>query len=178
MDATSVPDSSRPERVCAVDHPVHGTLTVTVRLGEWVSVQGGAVPEVVVRRTGGEPREWIPVGTRDPASVAMTVDGRTVGLTPSKGRIARRSYRVAVDAGEVHWRLRPTDVDESTLWRDGALLGRFALRDHVVELDLADGVDVTAADLAVGCALVAAFGAGALPAWEAFLDVVSGALPF
>ncbi|WP_418958237.1 hypothetical protein [Streptomyces tritici] len=142
-----------------------------------VRVGGEGLPEVVVTRTGeGETDDAIPVGTRDPARLRLTVDGREAELRPAKGRLSRRSFRVDAVVDGVAYRLVPCSYAESRLSRDGRVLGRLdCTGDGRVgaEWDTEPGP----ADLAIGTALAAAFGTGAAPWWEILAQMLAELIP-
>ncbi|MFD9369833.1 hypothetical protein ACFWA6_19365 [Streptomyces sp. NPDC060020] len=133
-----------------------------------VVVDGEEIVRVEVRRAAGAAVEsHVPIGTRDPDRLSMTVGGAEVALRPAKGFLTRRSYRV--DVGE--YRLVPDSLDGSRLLRDGAVLGVFSSSGDgrvSVEWKGEPGAD----DAAVGYALAAAFGTGAEPMWKLTLDAL------
>ncbi|RST15279.1 hypothetical protein E2C00_13575 [Streptomyces sp. WAC05374] len=149
--------------------PGAGTLDVT----------GPGLPHVrLVRAPGTEPDPLIPIGTRDPALLTLTVDGRPAGISPAKGRLSRRSYRVDARVGGTRYRLVPCSHEESRLLRDGRKLGELeSTGDGRVTADWDEHAEVLAEDAAVGAALAAAFGTGARPMWETTLDMVSELIP-
>lgn len=59
-----------------------------------VTVSGRGVPTVVVRRLGVGDEARVPIGTRDPRNLEMSVDGVVTPLRPSRARFFRRSFRV------------------------------------------------------------------------------------
>ncbi len=69
----------------------------------------------------------MPIGTRDPERLTLTVDGTEETLRPAKGFLTRRSYRVeATSTTRGHtYRLVPDSLATSRLLRDGRLLGVF-----------------------------------------------------
>ncbi|MFG2330049.1 hypothetical protein ACGFMM_10525 [Streptomyces sp. NPDC048604] len=143
-----------------------------------VRVGGEGLPEVVVARTpgDGETNDAIPVGTRDPARLTLTVDGREARLRPAKGRVFRRSFRVDATVDGVRYRLVPCSYVESRLSRGRDALGRLdSTGDGLVGAEWDTEPDALA--LALGTALAAAFGTGAAPWWEIMTDVIGELIP-
>ncbi|MFF8831844.1 hypothetical protein [Streptomyces sp. NPDC015131] len=140
-----------------------------------VDVTGPGLPHVRIARTAGtEADPLVPIGTRDPALLTLTVDGRPQRLTPAKGRLSRRSYRVDARVDGTRYRLVPCSYGESRLLRDGRRLGELeSSGDGRVSAEWREGARVSPQDAAVGTALAAAFGTGAQPLWESLLDVVT-----
>ncbi|MER7111581.1 hypothetical protein [Streptomyces sp. NPDC000229] len=160
----------------------HFPATPTVRLlsgAGTLDVTGPGLPHVrLVRATGTEPDPHIPIGTRDPALLTLTVDGRPAGIAPAKGRLSRRSYRVDARVGTARYRLVPCGYGESRLLRNGRRLGELqSTGDGHVTTDWDENAKVAAQDVAVGTALAAAFGTGAQPLWETTLDAVTELIP-
>ncbi|OKK02639.1 hypothetical protein AMK26_23850 [Streptomyces sp. CB03234] len=161
------------------DH-VPATPTVMLRSGAGtLDVRGPGLPYVrLVRAPGTEPGPHIPIGTRDPALLTLTVDGRPARVSPAKGRLSRRSYRVDARVGDARYRLVPCGDEESRLLRDGRRLGELeSSGDGRVTADWDEDARPTAQDVAVGTALAAAFGTGAQPLWETTLDAVTELIP-
>lgn len=149
-----------------------------------LDVTGPGLPPVrLVREPGTEADPHIPIGTRDPALLTLTVDGRPAGIRPAKGRLSRRSYRVDATIGgapqrAARYRLVPCSYGESRLLRDGRRLGELASSgDGRVTAEWREDAEVLAQDVAVGTALAAAFGTGAQPLWETALDAVTELIP-
>jgi hypothetical protein len=144
-----------------------------------VEVSGNGLPRVRLARTGDEkPDEHIPIGTRDRARLTLTVDGEPARITPAKGRLSRRSYRVDARVGGTRYRLVPCSYGESRLLRNGRRIGELDSSGDGKVIDDWDGTArVSAQDVAVGTALAAAFGTGAAPWWETALDVLSELIP-
>ncbi|MBT2440036.1 hypothetical protein J7E93_07855 [Streptomyces sp. ISL-36] len=154
---------------CALDHDA-GTLVVS----------GGGLPRAEVRRAAGTtPESHVPIGTRDPGSLTLRIDGIDETLRPSKGFLTRRSYRVEVVSGAQGCRylLVPDSLGTSRLSRDGGLLGVFtSTGDGSVtaewQAEGGSGRGVGPYDASVGYALAAAFGTGAEPMWKLTLNAV------
>ncbi|MFD4865842.1 hypothetical protein [Streptomyces sp. NPDC058412] len=160
---------STPFTYIPAQDPLFGVVDVELdHEGGCLVVDGERVARVEVRRAAGTSVEsHVPIGTRDPDRLAMTVDGAEVQLRPAKGFLTRKSYRVDVGA----YRLVPDSLDGSRLLRDGALLGVFSSSGDgrvSVEWKGEPGAD----DAAVGYALAAAFGTGAEPMWKLTLDAL------
>ncbi|WP_320778758.1 hypothetical protein [Streptomyces sp. CRN 30] len=173
-------DTAPTPTVTEDDH--HGDISVesSGEHGETLVVTGGdAIPRVVLTRApGAEVDEHVVIGTRDPRHLRMTVGGDDTPITPAKGRLTRRSYRVDVTYAGTSYRLVPVSVSTSRLTRDGKRLGEFSSEgDLRVTAEWEDGVEVEPVDAAVGYALAAAFGTGGQSLWTAVVEVVSEALP-
>ncbi|WP_306327169.1 hypothetical protein [Streptomyces venezuelae] len=142
-------------------------------------VSGHGLPTVeLLRAPGTRPDTHTPIGTRKPALLALTVDGEPATLTPARGRLLRRSYRVDAVAGGHRYRLVPSSHVDSRLTRDGHRLGTLESEgDGRVDADWAPDAAPTPLDHAVGTALAAAFGTGAAPWWETVGDIVAELVP-
>ncbi|GAA2242896.1 hypothetical protein GCM10010145_06550 [Streptomyces ruber] len=164
------------------DDDRHGAVSVELsgEHGDTLVVTGGdAIPRVVLTRAPeAEVDEQIVIGTRDPRHLRMTVGGDDAEITPARGRLTRRSYRVDVSYAGAAYRLVPVSVGTSRLTRDGKRLGKFSSDgDLRVIAEWEEGAEVVPADAAVGYALAAAFGTGGQSLWTAVVEVVSEALP-
>lgn len=154
-----------------------GCVLVEVGSGR-VEVTGDELPPVVlVRAPGATVRADIPIGTRDAAALALTVDDEPVELRPSRGGLTRRSYRVAVRRGTDDLLFTPSSPTTARLVRGS----RYRGDNEVGTFERADGSLLTAQwsedisalgvrvaglaplpwEAAVGYALAAAFGTGA-----------------
>ncbi|MEU1281081.1 hypothetical protein [Streptomyces sp. NPDC005805] len=142
-------------------------------------VEGDAVPRVeITRAPESEQDEHIPIGTRAPEHLTLTVDGAEAALRPAKGRLSRRSYRVDATYDGAAYRLRPDSVPDSRLTRDGVRLGALtSTGDGRVDAEWRPEAKVRPVDAAVGYALAAAFGTGAQPMWTMVVEALSEALP-
>ncbi|WP_328404847.1 hypothetical protein OHS70_36655 [Streptomyces sp. NBC_00390] len=147
--------------------------------GGTLDVSGPGIPHVrLVRAAGARVDPHIPIGTRDPALLTLTVDGVAARILPAKGRISRRSYRVDAAAGGTAYRLVPASYADSRFLKDGRRLGRLdSTGDGTVGAEWHDDATVRPQDVAVGTALAAAFGTGAAPWWETMLDVIADLVP-
>ncbi|MEV7884904.1 hypothetical protein ACWD3I_08400 [Streptomyces sp. NPDC002817] len=156
---------------------------LTVRLNTWrgeVVVEGEAIPRVVLSRATGTKADGdIPIGTRDAGLLILTVGGEAAALSPGRGRLIRRSYRVDVRHAGRHWRLVPHSMPDSRLLRDGRRLGDFHSKGdgEVKAAEWRSDAKPDAMDAAVGYALAAAFGTGAESMWSAAADLVFDAIP-
>nr|WP_257003252.1 hypothetical protein [Streptomyces sp. Alain-F2R5] len=170
----------RPVRESVAEDGRFGAVTVRLdtALGE-VTVEGGAVPRVELRRAeGAETDDHVPVGTRDGKRLTLTVDGEEAVLAPSKGRLTRRSFAVDVRYAGRAWRLVPDSVAGSRLLRDGEHVGDFGSQgDGRVLAEWREGAEPEALDAALGYALAAAFGTGAHPMWMLVVDAVGDIVP-
>ncbi|MDT0454950.1 hypothetical protein RM550_04225 [Streptomyces sp. DSM 41527] len=157
------------------DDPLFGTVDVDLdhEAGVLVVV-GDGVPRADVRRAAGTPLEsHVPIGTRDPGRLTMSVDGTAVSLRPAKGFLTRGSYRVDIGSGakEYGHRLVPVSLGTSRLLREGTSLGVFtSTGDGIVTAEWETGTAPGPYDASVGYALAAAFGTGAEPMWKLTLD--------
>lgn len=132
-----------------------------------VDISGPAVPTVTLRRTGGERAEKVPIGTRDPKHLAISVNDTPATVLPRRARLARRSFTVDVQCPDATYRLEPRTKKESRLLRNCRELGDFTSRgDGTVTADWHEDADVLPLDAALGYALAAAFGTGAAAIWR------------
>ncbi|MFG3409791.1 hypothetical protein [Streptomyces sp. NPDC048142] len=172
-DATPIP--------AAVEDDHHGDIVVELagEHSETLVVSGGRIPRVVLTRApGAEVDDHIVIGTRDPRHLTLTVDGREATITPGKGKLRRRSYRVDVRCAGTSYRLVPDSIPGSRLTRDGTHIGDFSSDgDRRVIAEWREGAAVEPLDAAIGYALAAAFGTGGQPMWMMAVDAVSAALP-
>jgi hypothetical protein len=87
-------------QTCTVEDPLHGVVIVHTDIGKgWIEVAGDGFPAVHLRR--GETAEvssYVPIGTRDPAHLALTVDGTPATLSLGRGRFTRGSFRADAHA--------------------------------------------------------------------------------
>jgi hypothetical protein len=164
-----------------VEDAFYGDLDIRTEGGDRVEVSGEQVPTVAIDRSAGtEPDRFTPIGSRDQAKLRMTVGGDEVALHPGKGKLLRRTYRIDVTNGKIHYRFRPNSVATAQLVRDGAKIVEFSMRDEdgdflvqwLVERD-----DSQPADAAVGYALSVAFRTGAMSAHSALLHGLAELLP-
>lgn len=166
-------------QTCTVEDPLHGVVIVhtDIEMG-WIEVAGDGFPAVHLRRSErAEVSDYVPIGTRDPAHLTLTVDGTPATLSPGRGRFTRGSFRVDAQVGELHYRFHPSDEDGSRLSRDGQPLGELMLEPETVELMAvwAPGADVRPQDAAVGYALATAFGTGAESTLMMLVHTLTGA---
>ncbi|MFB7590484.1 hypothetical protein [Streptomyces sp. NPDC056169] len=140
-------------------------------------VSGHGLPTVeLVRAPGTDPDPHIPIGTRKPALLTLTVDGEPAAIRPARGRLLRSSYRVDVRTDGVRYRLVPCGYDDSRLTRDGRRVGTLLCSGDGRVVDTWED-DPTPRDRALGTALAAAFGTGASPWWETVGDIVGELIP-
>ncbi|MFI7285105.1 hypothetical protein ACIBRY_00275 [Streptomyces anulatus] len=165
----------------AVEDDHHGDILVELagEHGEMLVVSGERIPRVVLTRaSGAEVDDHIVIGTRDPRCLTLTVDGREATITPGRGKLRRRSYRVDVRCAGTSYRLVPDSIPSSRLTRDGKHIGDFSSDgDRRVIAEWRAGSAVEPADAAIGYALAAAFGTGGQPMWMMAADAISTALP-
>lgn len=152
-------------QTCTVEDALHGVVIVHTDIERgWIEVAGDGFPSVHLRRSEtAEVSTYVPIGTRDPAHLTLTVDGTPAVLSPGRGRFTRGSFRVDAHVGELRYRFHPSDEDGSRLSRDGQRLGELMLEPETVELMAvwSPGADVRPQDAALGYALATAFGTGA-----------------
>ncbi|WP_344015957.1 hypothetical protein [Streptomyces thermospinosisporus] len=183
MSEESQEPTTSPYAPVSADDPLFGEITVELDHAEGsLAVHGGAaLPRVEMHRAAGTPLEThVPIGTRDPERLTMTVDGTPVPLRPAKGFLTRRSYRVDTGPDErgTRYRLIPSGVETSRLLRDGRPLAEFtSAGDGRVTVEWRPDAAPEPADAALGHALAAAFGTGAEPMWRLTLDAVLELLP-
>lgn len=144
-----------------------------------LAIEGRAVPEIVLRRVAGtRTEEHIPIGTRKRGRLTLDVDGQEAVVRPAKGRLTRRSYRVDVRHAGHAYRLVPDSVAGSRLLKDRKHIGDFTSEgDGHVLAEWKEGARVEATDAALGYALAAAFGTGALAMWAHALEAISDLIP-
>jgi hypothetical protein len=84
-------------QTCTVEDPLHGVVIVHTDIERgWIEVAGDGFPAVHLRRTeAAEVSQYVPIGTRDPAHLTLTVDG-----TPAarRRRRLRPGHRVRTGA--------------------------------------------------------------------------------
>ncbi|MFG2138109.1 hypothetical protein [Streptomyces sp. NPDC048650] len=166
----------------SADDPLFGAVGVVLDHETGVLVvDGDGVPRADVRRAAGTPLEsHVPIGTRDPGRLTMSVDGTAVSLRPSKGFLTRRSYRVDAGSGAKGYghRLVPVSLGTSRLLRDDTPLSVFtSTGDGNVTAEWETGTVPGPYDASVGYALAAAFGTGAEPIWKLTLDAALAMWP-
>jgi hypothetical protein len=163
---------------CVVEDPLHGVVIVNTDIEKgWVEVAGDGFPAVHLRRSEtAEVSPYVPIGTRDPAHLTLTVDGTAAALTLGRGRYTRGSFRVDAHLDGVHYRFHPSDEDGSGLSRDGLRLGELMLEPETVELMAvwSPGADVRPRDAAIGYALATAFGTGAESTLTMLVNTLTG----
>ncbi|AIA02557.1 hypothetical protein ACFIN9_30980 [Streptomyces noursei] len=158
-----------------VEDPLFGAIAVDLDHEAGVlRVSGADLPRTEVRRAAGAALEThVPIGTRDPAHLAMSLDDTSVPVRPAKAFLTRRSYRVDVGStvqGVTH-RLVPVSVGSSRLLKDGRPLGVLtSTGDGNVTVEWKADSAPDAYDAAVGYALAGSFGTGAEPMWKLTLD--------
>ncbi|ANZ13547.1 hypothetical protein O1L44_00050 [Streptomyces noursei] len=147
----------------------HGTLVV----------EGERIPRVELSRLpGGTNNECVPIGTRDGSGLSMTVAGTQVRVSPTRGHLTRRSYRVDTTYGGTTYRLVPCGDADSKLLKNRRHIGVFTSRgDGSVEAKWQPSMKVQPPDAAVGYTLAAAFGTGARSSFELILDVLDAFTP-
>lgn len=152
-------------QTCVVEDPRYGVVIVHTDAEKgWIEVAGDGFPSVHLRRSAAaEVSRHVPIGTRDPAHLTLTVAGSPATLAIGRGRFTRGSFRVDASVDGVHYRLHPSDDDGSELTRDGRKLGVLMLEPETIELMAVwrPDADVRPQDAAVGYALATAFGTGA-----------------
>lgn len=85
---------------------------------ERLRLSGDVLPEVVLVRTGSDAaRENVPIGSRRPELLSLSVGGQSVELRPGSGRFTKRSYRIAVRADEGTLTFLPQSSGSSHLVR-------------------------------------------------------------
>ncbi|MGJ6961653.1 hypothetical protein ACSDR0_07035 [Streptosporangium sp. G11] len=145
-----------------VTDAVAGELTLTLdRDGGTMRVEGDAIPAIVVRRSAeAVVRRHVPIGTRDPDRLTMTLDGAPVPLRPGPGRVTRHSYRIEVDRAGNVYTLIPTSEESSSLFRGEHHLGNLTtITDGEVRAEWV--ASPTPEEVAIGYALATCFGSGA-----------------
>ena len=165
-------------QTCTVEDPLHGVVIVHTDIERgWIEVAGDGFPVVHLRRTeDAEVSPYVPIGTRDPAHLTLTVGEAPATLSLGRGRFTRGSFRVDAHVDGVQYLFRPSDEDGSRLSRDGQPLGELMLEPETVELMAvwAPGADVRPQDAAIGYALATAFGTGAESTLTMLINTLSG----
>ncbi|GGZ16366.1 hypothetical protein GCM10010387_06150 [Streptomyces inusitatus] len=155
------------------DDPFFGGVTIRLdhTAGE-LFVEGDGIPSVVVRRAAGTPLESkVPIGTRDPDRLTMTIGDSAVPLLPAKGFLTRHSYRVDAGSEDARYRLVPVSLGSSRLSLGDTPVGDLTSSgDGKVSADWAEHRPLTPYEAALGYTLAAAFGTGAEPMWQLALD--------
>ncbi|MFF7204163.1 MULTISPECIES: hypothetical protein [unclassified Streptomyces] len=156
-----------------------GELRIRLEGQESLLVEGEGIPRITLNRApDSEKDDHIAIGTRDPEQLTLRIDGTPAKLTPSRGRLTRRSYAVDVDHAGTSYRLVPDSVPSSRLVRDGRHIGDFSSDgDGHVIAEWREDAEIVPLDAALGYTLAAAFGTGAQPMWMMAIDAVATALP-
>lgn len=118
--------------------------------------------------------DWIPIGTRDGKSLELIVDGSTAKISPSKGGLSRRSFKVDAEFAGVAYRMMPNAILGSKLLKDRNHLGDFTYIDWVVSVEWRDDVAISPTDAVIGYLLAAAFGTGAEATWKVAIEAILG----
>lgn len=131
-----------------------------------VEVSGAQVPTVVITRSvGAEINLFVPIGTREPGELTMTVGEVTADLRPGKGKWTRGSYRVDLTLLGKRYRFKPNSIATSQLIRDGKKIFEPSMDDEdgsfLVQW-LVNRDDTEPVDAAIGYALAVAFRTGAM----------------
>lgn len=143
--------------------------------GGHVIVSGPQIPTVRIERRG-PATDQTPIGTLDPRSLGMTVEGLAATVTPSSGGILRGSHKARVESLAGHVLFAPCSGQSHRLVRGTAYsgdneMGRFERgSDGQITVQWSDDRSLfgvlpkkSAAqptDAAIGYALAAAFGTG------------------
>ncbi|MEV4315483.1 hypothetical protein [Actinocrispum sp. NPDC049592] len=145
-----------------IEDDLFGKLSVVIN-DSCVTVCGDRLPEVVLRRKEGATiNTYVPIGTRDPAGLSLSVDGSDALISPRPGKYSRRSYRVTAEFGGARYLLTPASATTSRLLRDGQPLGDLSTPESgQISAEWTDINAVGPTDAAIGYALAASFGAGA-----------------
>lgn len=162
---------------------------------EGLVLAGDAVPGVeLIRLVAGEPTQGVPIGTRRRRDLRMTVGGHSVDLRPGKGGLPRRSYRIAVRTRAADLLFTPSSPTQARLVRgstyrgdnelgtferfeDGSVFATWSVPVTVLGKEVQAPVPEPA-EAAVGYALAAGFGTGALFFLAACTNALEQVLPF
>lgn len=175
-----------------VEDALFGAIEIGLdRVAGTVTVRGRRIPEIVVRRSTAAAQpvaEHVPIGTRDPAALEMTVGGRAADLHPAPGRISRRSYRVLAHVDGSALLSAPCAPEHSRIVRSARPSrsqqmgiaerlddGRVSITWHDEVTTVRGTVSAptpTPAEAAVAYAMAAAFGTGARMMLPVLLDVL------
>ena len=153
-----------------------------------VTVRGPGIPEVVVRRTGKGDADHVPIGTREPRDLELSVDGVVTSLRPSRARLSRRSYRVLAHVDDTPLLCAPCSPERSRIVRGSRTSpthemgiaerlddGTVVISWHAAVTVLGHTVrapEPTAGEAAVAYAVAVAFGTGARMMLPVLLDVL------
>lgn len=163
-----------------IEDAFYGQFTVTTDNGQ-VALHGPSIPTTTIARDAeANVSESIPIGTRDPAALRMTIAGASVSLAPRKVRtFSRRSQLVTVRHAGLDYRFVANSSATAQL-RRGDL--------KVADLSLGDDGDVFAhwlitkqeskpEDAAIGYTLAIAFGTGSLSLLGFLVEAVGALFP-
>ncbi|WP_025352319.1 hypothetical protein [Nocardia nova] len=183
-------------RTSVSDSILFGDVLVT-RTDERVTARLASDDSVVVtiERRGPRTRKNVPIGTRAPHALTARVNEREITVTPGRGTIFKRTYRILVDTGDRFLSIRPKTIDtcEFVAGRPHETEKTFgelrALPDGRIDISWAATTTIpvlgktvvppepTAEDVLIGCALAAAFGTGALSLTAIVTGLVAAAIP-
>ncbi|ATY13021.1 hypothetical protein CU254_23175 [Amycolatopsis sp. AA4] len=158
-----------------VDDAFYDELTIhTDDARGLVEVSGAHVPTVVIARSPDAPiNRFVPIGSREPADLIMTVGEAVADLRPGKGKWTRGSYRVDLTADGKRYRFKPNSIATSQLIRDGKKVFEPSMDDEdgdfLVQW-LVNRDDTEPADAAIGYALAVAFRTGAMSLFSMLLS--------
>lgn len=165
--------------IFTIEDDLFGELSI-VTDDSCVTVRGDRLPEVVLRRMEGATiNTYVPIGTRDPAGLSLSVDGSDALISPRPGKYSRRSYRVTAEFGGARYLFTPTSATNSRLLRDHRRLGDLSTPESgQISAEWTDINAVEPTDAAIGYALAASFGTGArffvFVLLEGILDAIPG----
>lgn len=166
--------------ISVIEDALFGGLSIVQNDDGCLMVRGDRLPEVVLRRKNGATiNTRVPIGTRDPSCLILSVDGSPALIAPSRGKYSRRSYWVTAEFDGARYLFTPASATVSRLLRDDRRLGDLSTSED--DQIFAEWVDINAiypTDVAIGYALAASFGTGAkifiLMLIQGMLDAIPG----
>ncbi len=152
---------------------------------------------VTIERSGPRKRKRVPIGTRKADRLSARINDRKIALSPGKGILTLRSYRVVAEIEGRYLSLRPVDVESSlfiggkpneaekefgelTAGTGGTIDMVWAVPRTVTILKKSVEItppEPTIEDLLIGYAMAAAFGTGGLPLTAVVLGLMNASQP-
>lgn len=163
----------------SVDDEVGGRLEISIdrELG-MVSVSGPGIPTATITRAeGAATRRWVPVGSRDPGALVLSLDGESVPLKPSRGRVLRRSFQVEASMAGSTYSLIPCKHSASRFLKAGEALATLTAYSEYACAEAQWTSEATPPEVALAYVLAAAFGVGAANVAVVILQAVLDSLP-
>lgn len=100
----------------SVDTLLFGAVDLTYRDGVVTGRYVDAPHTVVkIRRSGGRTHTTAPIGSRTPADITATIDGRSVTLEPGRAKFVEKSFLVRIEFDERVLTLAAKNLEDSRL---------------------------------------------------------------